>query len=131
MTTYLSVAAVIAIHDEIMERTGYIPAALRDEGLLESALMRVQTAAYYQGADLVQQAVLMAVGISQNQPFVHGNKRAAFAALDVLLRINGLQFSGDPLDLARQVERIAEREDERSALSDEFAAWLRQHLVPT
>lgn len=52
MTIYLTVAEVIAIHDEIMLRTGAMPEGLRDEGLLESALMRAQTPAYYEEARL-------------------------------------------------------------------------------
>ena len=107
MTRYLTVAEVVELHDRIMERTGARPEALRDEGLLESAMMRAQTAAYYEEADLVTQAVLMAVGISQNQPFVDGNKRAAFVTLDFSCASTVSNF-GAPLELAMQIEQIAE-----------------------
>ncbi|MEZ4532039.1 MAG: Fic family protein [Thermomicrobiales bacterium] len=83
------------MHRAILDCMGERLEPLRDEGLLESALMRAQMAAYYDSADLVTQAVLMAVGISQNQPFVDGNKRAALVTLDVFLRVNGLEFRGD------------------------------------
>ena len=128
MTTYLTVAEVVVIHDEIMVRTGYPPEGLRDEGLLESALMRAQAAAYYEGADLIRQAVLMAIGISQNQPFVDGNKRAVFGVLDVFLRINGQMFNGDALELARQFEQLAEPDHDRSAATDRLAAWLNDRV---
>lgn len=130
MTRYLTVAEVIELHDRIMERTGVRPEALRDEGLLESALMRAQTAAYYEEADLVTQAVLMAVGISQNQPFVDGNKRAAFVTLDVFLRINGLEFDGDPIELARQIERIAEKPERRTETTSDLTIWLGERVTP-
>lgn len=130
MIRYLTVAEVIELHDRIMERTGARPEALRDEGLLESALMRAQTAAYYEGADLVAQAVLMAVGISQNQPFVDGNKRAAFVTLDIFLRINGLEFGGDPLELAKQIERIAEEPERRAEATTELTRWLGDRVNP-
>ena len=130
MTRYLTVAEVIELHDRIMERTGARPEALRDEGLLESALMRAQTAAYYEEADLVTQAVLMAVGISQNQPFVDGNKRAAFVTLDVFLRINGLEFRGDSLELARRIEQIAEDRERRAEATIDLADWLRERVEP-
>lgn len=130
MTQYLTVAEVIVIHDEIMQRTGYAPEALRDEGLLESALMRAQAAAHYDDADLVRQAVLMAVGISQNQPFVDGNKRAAYGVLDVFLRINGILFQGDPIELAKQFEDLAEPGGDRGLATDQLAEWLWGRVSP-
>jgi len=130
VTRYLTVAEVIELHDRIMERTGFRPEALRDEGLLESALMRAQTAAYYEEADLVTQAVLMAVGISQNQPFVDGNKRAAFVTLDVFLRINGLEFQGNPIKLAKKIERIAEEPAPRTETTTELTNWLGERVSP-
>jgi death-on-curing protein len=128
MAVYLTVAEVIAIHDEIMRRTGYAPEGLRDEGLLESALMRAQAAAYYENADLVRQAVLMAVGISQNQPFVDGNKRAAFGALDVFLRINGITFEGDSIELARKLEALADPGIDRNQAVDDLIEWLNERV---
>ena len=130
MTHYLTTAEVIELHDRIMERTGARPEALRDEGLLESALMRAQTAAYYEEADLVSQAVLMAVGISQNQPFVDGNKRAAFVTLDVFLRVNGLEFQGDALELAMRIEQIAEERERRAEATLDLEHWLRERVDP-
>ena len=130
MTRYLTVAEVIELHDRIMERTGARPEALRDEGLLESALMRAQTAAYYEEADLVTQAVLIAVGISQNQPFVDGNKRAAFVTLDVFLRINGLEFQGEPIELAKQIEQIAEQPERRAEGTNDLVRWLGERVSP-
>ena len=128
MTQYLTVAEVVVIHDEIMMRTEYAPEALRDEGLLESALMRAQAAAYYEGADLVRQAVLMAVGISQNQPFVDGNKRAAYGVLDVFLRINGMVFTGNPIELAKQFEDLAEPGEDRSSGTDRLVEWIGERV---
>jgi death-on-curing protein len=128
MTRYLTLAEVVELHDRIMERTGARPEALRDEGLLESALMRAQTAAYYEDSDLVTQAVLMAVGISQNQPFVDGNKRAAFVTLDVFLRINGLEFRGDSLELAVRIEQIAEDREGRAEATIDLANWLQERV---
>lgn len=83
-TRYLSLADVIAIHQFVMERLGSSPAPLRDEGALESAIVRPQMAAYYEGADFVRQCALLAIGISQAQSFVDGNKRTAFAATRLL-----------------------------------------------
>jgi death on curing protein len=124
MVNYLSTADVIAIHEAIMELTGSDFAPLRDEGLLDSAVMKPQTAAYYEGADLTHQAALLAVGISQNQPFVDGNKRTAYAALDTFLKINGQQYDGDPIELSKQLEHVAERTGSLQQATDEFTSWL-------
>jgi death-on-curing protein len=124
MADYLTTADVIAIHEAIMVLTGSGFAPLRDEGLLDSAVMKPQTAAYYEGADLTHQAALLAIGISQNQPFVDGNKRTAYAALDTFLKINGQQYDSDPIELSKQLERVAERTGSLREATVEFAAWL-------
>lgn len=126
---YLSLADVIALHALVMERTGAAPTPLRDEGLLESAMMRPRMAAHYEEADLVRQAALLAVGISQAQAFLDGNKRTAFAACDVFLRLNGLVYSGDPVELAKQLEYIAERSGELEMVTTRFENWLRERVV--
>jgi death on curing protein len=92
---YLSVLDVEALHVFIMEKTGDPPSPLRDRGLLEAAVTRPRMAAHYEDADLIQQAAILAVGISQAQAFIQGNKRTAFIAADLFLRINGRIFRGD------------------------------------
>ncbi len=129
-TQYLSLADVIAIHESAMRRLGDEPKPLRDEGTLESAVMRPQMAAYYEGADIVRQAALLGVGISQAQAFLDGNKRTAYLALNTFLRMNGQTYGGDRLALARQFERFAERSNEPDEAIDAFEAWLRQYVQP-
>jgi death-on-curing protein len=129
-TQYLSLADIIAIHESAMRRLGDEPKPLRDEGVLESAVMRPQMAAYYQGADIVRQAALLGVGISQAQAFLDGNKRTAYLALNTFLRMNGLTYAGDRLALARQFERFTERSNEPDEAIDAFEAWLRQYVQP-
>src|SRR5688572_28099943 len=70
---YLTQPEIARIHDIFLHLTGAPPAALRDPGLLASAISRPRAAAHYEGADLVRQAALLAVGISQAQAFVDGN----------------------------------------------------------
>ena len=128
-TRYLSALDVEALHAFIMERTGSAPSPLRDRALLESAVMRPQMAAYYEDADLVRQCALLAVGISQAQAFVDGNKRAAFVAADVFLRANGYLFVGEPLEMARQLEAVASRAGSHEEATARFAEWLRGAVV--
>jgi death-on-curing protein len=126
-TQYLSLADVIAIHEKAMRRLGLAPNPLRDSGGLESAVMRPQMAAWYEGADLIRQAALLAVGISQAQAFLDGNKRTAYLALNTFLRMNGHSFAGEHLDLARRLEQFADRSNDSAAI-DDFEAWLRQNV---
>jgi death-on-curing protein len=126
---YLSLAEVEALHIAIMERMSAHPSPFRagGEGLLESAVMRPQMAAYYEGADLLRQAALLAVGISQAQA-LDGNKRTAFAAVDVFLRVNGLTSPIDSDEYAHQLELVAERTDSLDAATARFEDWLRTHV---
>lgn len=123
--TYLSLADVIALHEEVMRRTGSAPAPLRDEGALESAIVRPRMAAHYEQADLIRQAVLLAVGISQAQAFVDGNKRTAFAAVSVFLDLNGRAFEGPGLEFAKRLEGVAARTTELDEATRTFEDWLR------
>jgi death-on-curing protein len=125
---YPTLAEVIAIHEQVLRRLGEAPRPLRDEGLLESGLARPQMAAYYEGADPVRQATLLGTGISQAQTFLDGNKRTAFATLDAFLWVNGWEFIGEPLELARRFEQFAIRSSEPDEAIDAFEAWLRQHV---
>jgi death-on-curing protein len=128
---YLSAEDVVALHDDILARMNELIAPLLHFEKLESAVNRCRNVAWYEGADLIRQAVILAVGISQSQAFLEGNKRAAFAAADVFLRINGLVFQGPPLEMARWLEAVAEagRGPLREAQVDQFYEWLRKYVV--
>ena len=89
MSDFLTLAEVLAIHDDQIERYGGSH-GLRDPGLLESALYRPQTGYY---ADLVAEAAALWESLSQNHPFVDGNKRTAFAATFTFLAINGVRIT--------------------------------------
>jgi death-on-curing protein len=89
MTDYLIVAEVLAIHEDQSARYGG-SAGIRDRGLLEAALSRPQTGYY---ADLVEEAAALWESLSQNHPFVDGNKRTAFAVTYTFLAINGAQLT--------------------------------------
>jgi death-on-curing protein len=125
---YPSLAEVIAIHEEVLRRLGESPRSLRDEGLLESALIRPHMAAWYEEADLIRQAALLGIGISQTQAFIDGNKRTAFATLDSFLWVNGWGFVGEPMDLAHRLEQVADPSLDLAAATDAFEAWLRERV---
>src|SRR5580692_10320069 len=77
------------MHEDLIERYGGM-AGVHDAGLLESALYRPQTGYY---ADLIEEAAALWESLSQNHPFVDGNKRTAFAAVYTFLTINRLRLT--------------------------------------
>jgi death-on-curing protein len=121
---YLTVEQVMALHKRVLEAMGWNAAPMRSEDLLASAIQRAQAAAYYGGADLVAQACVLAVGISQNQPFLDGNKRTATHSLVVFLALNGVEYMGDEFALADQVVAVAEREGSLEDATLQFAEWI-------
>jgi death-on-curing protein len=94
MTDYLTLAEVLAIHADQIERYGGSH-GVRDRGLLEAALYRPQTGYY---ADLIEEAAALWESLAQNHPFIDGNKRTAFAATYTFLAINGAHLMADAED---------------------------------
>ena len=86
---YIRVEDILAIHADQIERYGG-GEGIRDPGLLEAALLRPQTGYY---PTLIDEAAALWESLSQNQPFVDGNERTAFAATYVFLAINGLEIT--------------------------------------
>jgi Fic/DOC family len=82
VTDYVTVVEAVAIHTDQIERYGGA-VGVRDHGLLEAALLRPQTGYY---ADLIEEAAALWESLSQNHPFVDGNKRTAFAVTYVFLQ---------------------------------------------
>jgi len=122
MTDYLTVAEVLAMHADQIDRYGGSH-GVRDHGLLEAALYRPQTGYY---ADLIEQAAALWESLAQNHPFIDGNKRAAFAATYTFLAINGARLTAD----AQETYVFAAALYEGSQLSfDKLVPWLRSHVT--
>jgi death-on-curing protein len=120
VTDYLTVAEVLAMHADLIARYGGTP-GIRDLGLLEAALFRPQTG-YYQ--DVIAQAAALWESLSQNHPFVDGNKRVAFAAVYTFLRASGITLTADADITFEFVEGLYQtnRFD-----FDRLELWLREH----
>ena len=84
---YLTVDEALEINAEVM---GGRP-ALRDRGLLESAVARPQASAFGADAypDLATKAAALLHSLVLNHAFVDGNKRTAVVATLVFLDLNG------------------------------------------
>ena len=128
---YLDLAQIIEIHAATMESMGQSAYPLSRPGDLESALGRPRMMAHYESADLIQQAVRLAVSISQSQCFMEGNTRTAFASMRVFLRINGYRFHANSLDAAKWLLIVAnEPNDERRETAQlQFVEWLRNNVL--
>src|SRR5437667_1459874 len=86
-----------AVHEEqLAEHGGAV--GLRDAGLLESALARPTQLAAYGNPDVAALAAAYGFGLARNHPFVDGNKRTAFVAVELFLSINGCELAADDAD---------------------------------
>lgn len=96
------------------------PEGVRDPGLLESALHRPVNRWAYGERELAPLGAAYAFGIYKNHPFVDGNKRTAFAAMMVFLRINSVRFAPSPADATRAMLALASSEMSET----ELAEWI-------
>lgn len=101
---YLTVADVLGMHAILMQRYGGAD-GVRDPGALESALFRPQTGYY---ADIIAEAAALLESLAINHPFVDGNKRIAFAAADVFLRINGWRLKRPSMVIHKEMLQLFE-----------------------
>lgn len=101
---YLTVADVLGMHTILMQRYGGAP-GVRDPGALDAALYRPQTG-YYE--DIVAEAAALLESLAINHPFVDGNKRIAYAAADVFLRIHGWRLKREPMKIHAEMIQMFE-----------------------
>jgi death-on-curing protein len=97
--TWLDAELLIAFNKRTVSDTGE-PHHLRDRGLLESAVARPVNQWHYGERDMLALAVALLTGVGQNHPFLQGNKRTAFGAMEYFLYLNGYQLAvedGDDL----------------------------------
>lgn len=122
MTRYLKAADILVLHALQIERFGGAT-GVRDPGQLESAIFRPQTGYY---ADLIAEAAALWESLSQNHPFVDGNKRTAMAATFTFLIINGLDISATADDVWLFLNGLYESHDFKFEALD---AWLRLNTM--
>lgn len=121
-TAYLTVAEVLAIHEDQIERYGGSE-GVRDPGQLEAALFRPQTGYY---PDVIAEAAALWESLSQNHPFVDGNKRTAFAVTYTFLAINGLAFTANEDQVIAFLLPLYARNE---VSFDTLEAWLRENTA--
>jgi death on curing protein len=97
---------LLAVHDEqLVEHGG--AAGTRDLGLFESALARPRNLALYGAPDVADLAASYGCGIARNHPFIDGNKRTAFVAVELFLVLNGRRLAADDADCVLTMLAVA------------------------
>ena len=124
MTVILTAQHVLFIHARLIEETGG-EHGIRDLGLLQSAVARPQ--ATFDGKelypDLFRKAAALVQSLTQNHPFVDGNKPTAITAAALFLHQNGYRLQATN----KAVERFALRVANERPPIDEIAAWFREN----
>ena len=112
-----------AVHEEQLAEHGG-GSGVRDAGLFESAMQRPLQLAEYGQPDVAALAAAYGFGLARNHPFVDGNKRVAFVAVELFLALNGWDLVADDAQCVITLVALA-----AGHLSEQdFAHWVRQHL---
>ena len=123
MTSYPTVDEVIVVHAQLIARFGG-SSGIRDRGALESGVARPRSGYY---ADIIQEAAALWESLSQNHPFVDGNKRVAVTVTAAFLRVNGYRLEFDDAEAFQFLIGLYETGMMRFR---QLETWLRQHAVP-
>lgn len=115
-------ALMHVVHDEQLAEHG-VGVGVRDANLLGSALARPEQLAHCGTPDVSALAASCAWGISRNQPFVDGNNRTAFSAMELFLALNGFDLVATDVDCVTTILSVAAGDMDDAA----FAGWIRSH----
>ena len=122
-TLYLTLEETLDLHRQLIDRFGGAM-GVRDLGLLESALARPRSRHY---SSISQQAAALLQSLAGNHAFLDGNKRVAFAATAVFLRMNGYVLHVDADEAERfLIEDVITGHAEIGVIT----GWLERFLVP-
>ena len=119
---WIDAQVLLAVHDEQLAEHGG-GSGVRDAGLFDSALARPANLAAYGEPDFADLAASYGFGLVKNHPFVDGNKRTAFVAVELFLALNGYQLQANDTDCVMTMLALAAGGLEEA----DFAAWLRQN----
>ena len=118
---WIDLEVVLVIHDEQLAEHGGQP-AVRDRGLLESALARPRNQFAYGEVSLTRLAASYAFGISRNHPFLDGNKRTSLVVAELFLQLNGLDLSATDAECVTTFLQLAAGDLTEDQLTDWIAA---------
>lgn len=122
---WLDSKVLLAVHEEQLAEHDGAPGT-RDLGLFESALARPRNLALHGQPDIADLAAAYGCGIARNHPFIDGNKRTAFVAVELFLLLNEQELLADDANCVLTMLAVAAGSLDEAA----FAAWLRAHSRP-
>ena len=116
---------VYAIHKRQIAEHGGID-GVRDEGLLLSALARLQNLSAYSEETPYISALpaAYAFGIAKNHPFIDGNKRTALVVMRTFLLLNGFNLKATQEEKYLTFLKLAEG----NLSEEELVNWTREKL---
>jgi death on curing protein len=122
---FLEITDILEIHQILINRFGGM-SGIRDEGLLESALSQPQATFFGEllHPTIHEQAAAYLYHIAKNHPFLDGNKRTAYGAMESFLRFNGYNLDLSDEQVYSMVMQVAQGEMSKEAL----ASFLEQHI---
>jgi death on curing protein len=120
---YPTVEEVIETQRLLIAETGGTY-GLRDRALLESAVFRPRSG-YYR--NILEEAAALMESLSNNQAFVDGNKRTAWAVADSFLRANGYVVDVDPTQAYAFIRNALRKHEFRFPL---ILDWINSHTRP-
>jgi len=123
VSRFLTFQEVVEINADTVRRHGGIH-AVRDHAALEAAIGRPQNGYY---GDVIEEAAALFESLSQNHPFVDGNKRTAFTAAAVFLMLNGQELLFDD---SLAYSWLMSLYDTQRLTKAELDSWLRSHTHP-
>lgn len=102
---------------------------IRDEGLLESALEqpKVTFEGKYLHGTLTKMAAVYGYHLCSNHPFIDGNKRIAFVAMDIFLRRNGFEIIATEKEAYKMMMELSSGK----LLKEGLTNWLENNISPT
>lgn len=121
---WLQADVLRAVHEDQLLAHGGIN-GVRDEGMFLSAIARPENLAHYGTPDFADLAASYGVGLAKNHPFLDGNKRTAFVAVELFLMLNGYTLKANDSDCILTMLAVASGD----MSEQEFAVWIRNNSV--
>jgi len=122
---WLEADDLLLFHAQLVGTFGGL-GGVRDEGVLQSAMVRPRQAHVYRPLTLPQLAGLYAEALVQSHPFVDGNRRIAFVAVRVFLGLNRVAFDPPEVEAVVLMEALAAGD----LSAEELASWIAKHSAP-
>ncbi len=123
---YLTLSEILTLYHQLMLASGGEEGVRDWHGLLSAiAQPRMQFEGQELYPTLAEKAGALAYSLSQNHPFIDGNKRIAHAAMEVFLVLNGYEIKASPEAQEKIMLQLAAGKISR----EDFVRWVKAHLI--